>query len=88
MVRVPLFFVLGFLRIVYLALIVIFASVLRCAWSSLQLNVWVFARPSISSLFRYGLVSTSFVSFAFPVCLIAFVQFVDYFILTLYLFNT
>ena len=78
---------LGFLHIVYLALIETFASVLRSAWSSLQLRVWVFARSSISSLFRYRLVSTSFVSFAFPVCLIAFVQFVGYFILTLYLLN-
>ena len=58
-----------------------------CAWSSLQFNVWVFARPSISSLSRYRLVSISFVSFAFLDCLIAFVQFVGCFILTLYLFN-
>ena len=77
-----------FLHIVYLALIVIFALVLRCTWSSLQLSVWFFARPSISYLFRYHLVSTSFVvSFAFPVCLIAFVKFVGFFILTLHLFN-
>ena len=52
-----------------------------------HLNVWVFARPSFSSLSRYRLVSISFVSFAFPVCRIAFVQFVGCFILTLYLFN-
>ena len=42
-----------FLHIVYLAFIVIFASVLlllSCTWSSLQFNVWVFARPSFSSL--------------------------------------
>ena len=58
-----------------------------CAWSSLQFNVWVFARPSVSSLSRYRLVSISFVSFAFLDCLIAFVQFVGCFILTLYLFN-
>ena len=78
-----------FLHIVYLAFIVIFrfSSSFSCAWSSLQFNVWVFARPSFSSLSRYRLVSISFVSFAFPVCLIAFVQFVDYLILTLYLFN-
>ena len=77
-----------FLHIVYLALIVIFALVLRCTWSSLQLSVWFFVRPSISYLFRYHLVSTSFVvSFAFPVCLIAFVQFLGFFILTLHLFN-
>ena len=86
-VSVPLFFVLGFLHIVYLAFDCNFASVLRCAWSSLQLSVWVFARPNISSLFRYSLISTSFVSFAFPVCLIGFAQFEGYFILTLYLFN-
>ena len=67
---------LGFLHIVHLALIVIFASVLRCAWSSLQLSVWVFARPSISSLFCYRPVSTSFVSIAFPIYLIAFFEFV------------
>ena len=80
-----------FLHIVYLAFIVIFAPVLRLVALgpvySLQFNVWVFARPSISSLSRYRLVSISFVSFAFPVCLIAFVQFVDYLILTLYLFH-
>ena len=72
---------LGFFHIVYLALIETFGSVLRSAWSSLQLRVWVFALSSISSLFRYRLVSTSFVSFAFPVCLIAFVQFVGYLLL-------
>ena len=49
-----------------------------CVWSSLQFN---------ESLSRYRLVSISFVLFAFPVCLIAFVQFVGYFILILYLFN-
>ena len=78
-----------FLHIVYLAFIVIFcvSSSFSCAWSGLQFNDWVFARPSFSSLSRYRLVSISFVSFAFPVCLIAFVQFVGYFILTLYLFN-
>ena len=48
---------------------------------------WVFSRPSFSSLSRYRLVSISFVSFAFLDCLIAFVQFVGCFILTLYLFN-
>ena len=46
-----------------------------------------FARPSFSSLSRYRLVSISFVSFAFLDCLIAFVQFVGCFILTLSLFN-
>ena len=46
-----------------------------------------FARPSFSSLSRYRLVSILFVSFAFVDCLIAFVQFVGCFILTLYLFN-
>ena len=46
-----------------------------------------FARPSFSSLSRCRLVSISFVSFAFLDCLIAFVQFVGCFILTLYLFN-
>ena len=40
------------------------------------------SRPS-----RYRLVSISFVSVAFLYCLIAFVQFVGCFILTLYLFN-
>jgi len=56
-----------FVHIVYLAFIVFFASVLRfsCAWSSLQFNVWVFARPSFSSLSRYRLVSISFVSSSF-----------------------
>jgi len=58
-----------------------------CAWFSLQFNVWVFARPSFSSLSRYRLVSISSVSIAFLDCLIAFVQFVGCFILTLYLFN-
>ena len=33
-----------------------YMSVLRlCAWSGLQSNVWVFARPSFSSLSRYRL---------------------------------
>ena len=75
-----------FLHIVYLAFIVIFrvSSSFSCAWSGLQFNVWVFARPSFSSLSRYRLVSISFVSFAFLDCLIAFVQFVGCFILTLY----
>ena len=78
-----------FLHIVYLAFIVFFrvSSSFSCAWSGLQFNVWVFVRPSFSSLSRYRLVSISFVWFAFPVCLIAFVQFVGYFNLTLYLFN-
>ena len=78
-----------FLHIVYLAFIVIFgvSSSFSCAWSGLQFNVWVFARPSFSSLSRYRLVSISFVSFAFLDCLIAFVQFVGCFILTLYWFN-
>ena len=71
-----------FLHIVYLAF-----SSFSCAWSSLQFNVWVFARPSFSSLSRYRLVSISFVSFAFLDCPIAFVQFVGCFILTLYLLN-
>ena len=46
-----------FLHIVYLAFIVIFrvSSSFSCAWSGLQFNVWVFARPSFSSLFRYRL---------------------------------
>ena len=41
-----------FLHIVYLAFIVIFrvSSSFSCAWSSLQFNVWVFARPSFSFL--------------------------------------
>ena len=62
-----------FLHIVYLAFIVIFrvSSSFSCAWSSLQFNVWVFARPSFSSLSRYRVVSISFVSFAFLDCLIA-----------------
>ena len=78
-----------FLHIVYLAFIVIFrvSSSFSCAWSGLPFNLWVFARPSFSSLSRYRLVSISFVSFAFLDCLIAFVQFVGCFILTLYLFN-
>ena len=78
-----------FLHIVYLAFIVIFpvSSSFSCAWSGLQFNVWVFSRPSFSSLSRYRLVSISFVSFAFLDCLIAFVQFVGCFILTLHLFN-
>ena len=46
-----------FLHIVYLAFIVIFrvSSSFSCAWSGLQFNVWVFARPSFSSLSRYRL---------------------------------
>ena len=79
-----------FLQILYLAFIVFFFSrqfFVSWAWSSLQFNVRVFARPSFSSLSRYRLVSISFVSFAFLDCLIAFVQFVGCFILTLYLFN-
>ena len=40
----------------------------NCAWSSLQFNVWGFARPSFSSLSRYRLVSISFVSVAFLYC--------------------
>ena len=74
-----------FLHIVYLAFIVIFrvSSSFSCAWSGLQFNVWVFARPSFSSLSRYRLVSISFVSFAFLDCHIAFVQFLSCFILTL-----
>ena len=63
-----------FLRIVYLAFIVIFlvSSSFSCAWPSLQFNVWVFAPPSFSSLSRYRRVSISFVSFAFLDCLVAF----------------
>ena len=78
-----------FLHIVYLAFMVIFcvSSSFSCAWSGLQFNVWVFAHTSFLSLSRYSLVSISFVSFAFLDCLIAFVQFVGCFILTLYLFN-
>ena len=74
-----------FLHIVYLAFIVIFrvSSSFSCAWSGLPFNGRVFARPSFSSLSRYRLVSISFVSFAFLDCLIAFVQFVGCFILTL-----
>ena len=78
-----------FLHIVYLAFIVIF----RVSPSSVALGpvyslmFGFFARPSFSSLSRYRLVSISFVSFAFLDCLIAFVQFVGCFILTLYLFN-
>ena len=77
-----------FLHIVYLAFIVIVrvSSSFSCACSGLQFNVWVLARPSFSSLSRYRLVSISFVSFAFLDCLIALVQFVGCFILTLYLF--
>ena len=45
-----------------------------------------FARPSFSSLSRYRVVSISFVSFTLN-CLIAFVQFVGCFILTLYFFS-
>ena len=46
-----------FLHIVYLAFIVIFgvSSSFSCAWSGLPFNVWVFARPSFSSLSRYRL---------------------------------
>ena len=49
-----------FLHIVYLAFIVIFrvSSSFSCAWSSLQFNVWVFARPS----FRPHLLSLIFSS--------------------------
>ena len=63
-----------FLHIVYLAFIVIFrvSSSFSCAWSGLQFNVWVFARPSFSSSSRYRLVSISFVSFAFLDYLIAY----------------
>ena len=78
-----------FLHIVYLAFIVIFrvSSSFSCAWSGLPFNVWVFARPSFSSLSRYRLVSISFVSFAFPVCLIAFVQFVARLFFTIAIFQ-
>ena len=85
-VRVALSFVLGFFCISYILLLLSFSRqfFFSCAWSSLQFNVWVFARPSISSLSRYRLVSIAFVSFAFLVCLIDFVQFVGCFILTLF----
>ena len=58
-----------FLHIVYLAFIVILRQFfVSCTWSSLQFNVWVFARPSFSSLSRYGLVRISFVSSRLPYC--------------------
>ena len=78
-----LYFIAFYVRRVFSYFRVQFFS--SCAWSSLKFNVWLFARPSISSLSRYRLVSIAFVSFAFLVCLIAFAQFVGCFILTLYL---
>ena len=57
--RVALFFVLGFFCINYRILSFYcnfrVSSSFSCAWSSLQFNVSVFARPSISSLSRYRL---------------------------------
>ena len=55
-----------FLHIVYLAFIVIFrvSSSFSCAWSGLQFNVWVFARPSFSSLSRYRLYRCTSLYFA------------------------
>ena len=59
-----------FLHIVYLAFIVIFrvSSSFSCAWSGLPFNVWVFARPSFSSLSRYRLYRYTSLYFAILRC--------------------